>query len=225
MDLATEIRLMIFEEVFREVSGNVISHPLLHVCRTTRSEYIATFSGKISLYIAGWCTPFEDKKPKPTFTIRRSSDGEYVLPRRLNPRYNHPPACLSHIERVHTLRWSEDDFEAFANSPFSWWISHLHKVVFDPFILEYGDQESVENSSLLRSSARIDSYLWLWPEAKHSTLARILHPKIERFWCLLRLDWPSGKLYPKTRMTRRDFRRSLMPGYLTWWKRLLIMIS
>lgn len=137
MDLATEIRLMIFGEVFREADGNAISHPLLYVCRTTRLEYIAAFSGKLSLALTGWCTPFTDQKPKPTFIISRSSDGKCILPRRWDPGYGHMPSIMPHMASVHTSRWLEEDFEAFANSPFSWWMSHVQRVVFDPFILQY----------------------------------------------------------------------------------------
>lgn len=137
MVLATEIRLMIFKEVFEEADGNVISHPLLHVCRTTRLEYTAAFSGKISLYMTGWCTTFGGQKPKPTFIIKRGSDDKCVLPRRLTSGHDLVSNGMPNMDTLPTSGWLEEDFEAFAKSPFSWWMSRLQRVVFDPFILRH----------------------------------------------------------------------------------------
>lgn len=135
MDLATEIRLMIFEEVFQKAVGNAIRHPLLYVCHATRVEYIAAISGKISLYMAGWCSPFESQKPNPTFIIRRNSNKKLLLPRRV-PGYILRLSGISDVHDTYIPPWLREDFEAFAESPFSWWIHHLESVVFEVFILE-----------------------------------------------------------------------------------------
>lgn len=75
---------------------------------------------------------------------------------------------MSPFERVHTLKWLEDDFGAFANSPFSWWIFHLQRVVFDPFILKYTNPiETFITYEIKRKDRLIPSAL---------TRTQILHP-------------------------------------------------
>lgn len=159
---------MICKDVFEKADINAIAHPLLHVSRDIRSEYITTFSGKISLHVSDWLQPGRTKQPN--LTIRRDCDDEAVLPRRcrsggfgnrskfgnycdndnLIPRPHSIEVAFlvsRNNETGHHSRWGymvDEPFKAFANSTFAWWIQHLSSVRLAPCRSRHSAMKTVE---------------------------------------------------------------------------------
>ncbi|KAH0027966.1 hypothetical protein KCU78_g3789, partial [Aureobasidium melanogenum] len=114
LNLSTELRLAIFKDIFEQEDERALTHPLLHVCQTTRIEYIDVLSGQFSLNIvgipgAGYSTGYEAaillwrmyESHIPKLSIIRNHDGTHMLPRRTSM-----------------------DLFTFADSPFAWLIEH-----------------------------------------------------------------------------------------------------
>jgi hypothetical protein len=59
-----------------------------------------------------------------------------VFPRYFNLGYSLTPNGIPDVDTTLTPRWPREAFEAFAKCPFSWCISRLKKIVFDPFVSE-----------------------------------------------------------------------------------------
>lgn len=168
--LPTEVRLMIFKDVFEKADINAIAHPLLHVSRDIRSEYITIFSGKISLHVSAWLQP--GRKKQPNLTITRDCDGEAVLTRRCTGRSDGfgsgskfgdycddsemilRPHSIETVSLVSTnncyagchSRWGymvDEPFKAFADSPFAWWIQHLSSIRLAPCLSHHSALKEV----------------------------------------------------------------------------------
>ena len=130
LDLSTELRLMILKDVFDQEDKRALTHPLLHVCRTTRLEYIDAFSGQFSLHVIGI----------PGHNYDKSLQSKCSNPV-LSPLYKARIAelyinCDCDGASMHHSSKKGMDLFAFADSSFSWLIEHARSALIIPLYTE-----------------------------------------------------------------------------------------
>ncbi|KAG9844310.1 hypothetical protein KCU98_g7393, partial [Aureobasidium melanogenum] len=123
LDLSTELRLAIFEEVFNEADIDALTHPLLHVCHTTRAEYTDVLSGRFSMNVVGIPGAGYHKR------CQSGHRGALLLGRMYESLTPKLSMIRDHDRTQMRPRKKKMDFFAFADSPFAWLIEHARSAV------------------------------------------------------------------------------------------------
>lgn len=153
LDLPTELRLAIFKDVFHEEAEGALVHPLLHVCQTTRCEYIDVFSRRFFLYVVG--IPGQEHD-----TVRQSMHSSADVVSNISKTQAPILSIMRDNDDAFIHPWTRSmDLFTFANSHSAWLIEHAHGALISPVMGMNSDLEHNPWSTEELCEPRIDYML------------------------------------------------------------------